>query len=329
MMRKMFFRAVFALWIGVLFHPGFGETPTQNQPGKASLEVYPLGEGDELTIYVDGAQELEEINTKSYSVDNDGNINIPLIGRVRAAGLTASQLQGVLTERLKTYVKDPHLYVNIKTLKSQPMSVLGAVNTPGVHQLDGTRTLVDALALAGGLSKDAGYKVDITRQMKWGPLPLPGTVIDPDRQYSTAEVNARELIDGKNSAINISIRPNDVITVPKSQVVYVIGEVKKAGGFTLGEHRSVSVLQALSFAEGFSGTASPGRARIVREGPDGSTPTQIPVDLRKILKGQSPDIPMNANDILFVPDNTQKKAGIKIAETALQTISGVVIWHGL
>ena len=319
------------LYLCTSLQMGLAETPDSNTVSSTdSLKsIYPLGAGDELTIYVSGAEELDELNKTSFSIDNDGNLNVPLIGRVHAAGLTAMQLQTALTERLKTYVKDPQLYVNLKTLKSQPMSVLGAVNTPGVHQLDGSRTLVDALAIAGGLSKDAGYKINITRQLKWGPIPLPGAVIDPAGRYSSAEVNARELTDGKNPDLNIAIRPNDVIMVPKSQLVYVIGEVKKAGGFTLGEQKSVSVLQALSFAEGLSATASAGRAKIIRNTPDQSKRIEIAVNLRKILKGQAPDVTLDANDILFVPDNSEKKAGIKIAETALQTISGVVIWHGL
>lgn len=331
MMSCVLRQAFCGLCLCILLQLAVAETPDTNTASSTeSLKsIYALGAGDELTIYVSGAEELEELNKTSFSIDNDGNLNIPLIGRVHAAGLTAVQLQTVLTERLKTYVKDPQLFVNLKTLKSQPMSVLGAVNSPGVHQLDGSRTLVDALAIAGGLSKDAGYKINITRQLKWGPLPLSDVVVDPAGQYSSAQVNARELTDGKNPALNIPIRPNDVITVPRSQLVYVIGEVKKAGGFTLGEQKSVSVLQALSFAEGLSPSASPAKAKIIRETNDQAKRTEIAINLRKILKGQAPDITLDANDILFIPDNAEKRAGIKIAETALQTISGVVIWHGL
>lgn len=112
-------------------------------------------------------------------------------------------------------------------------------------------------------------------------------------------------------------------------MVYVVGAVKKAGGFPLNERESVSVLQALSMAEGLGPTPKAQDSKILRAVPGDSERTQIPVDLRKVMTGKAEDMALRPNDILFVPDSTAKKAGIRAIEAAIQTATGVVIWHGL
>jgi polysaccharide export outer membrane protein len=109
--------------------------------------------------------------------------------------------------------------------------------------------------------------------------------------------------------------------VPKGDVIYVIGAVKKPGGFVMGENRSLSALQVLSLAEGLQSTAASKRAKIMRAIPGTENRAEIPVDLNKILVGKSADMPLKADDILFIPTSTAKSAGFRALEALVQTSS--------
>jgi polysaccharide export outer membrane protein len=307
---------------------GAAAQTTAIRPPEAGAQ-YTLGSGDEITISLSDVAELQDAFDGPFVLDSDGEVSVPMVGRLHAAGLTVLQLQDTIRDGLKKFIRDPQPYVNLKSLKSQPVTVLGAVNTPGVHQISGPKTLAEVLALAGGLSKDAGYRVTVTRQKKWGVVPLPGATWDPTGEFNTAEVSTRTLTDASNAADNIPVKPNDVITVPRADVVYVIGEVHKAGGFTMGDRKSVSVLEALSLAEGVTRTASAGKAKILRTAPGNATRVPEKIDLKKVLSGKAGDVNLGAGDILLVPDNAGKRIGQKTAEMALQTVSGIIIWRGL
>src|SRR5438105_3544270 len=109
---------------------------------------YVLGPDDEITVQ---AADIEEISGKPVRIDLRGNINLPMIGRVEAAGLTADQLEGRIKDRFKKYLQHPDITISVTEFRSQPISVLGAVNNPGVHQLQGSKNLFGVLSLAGGL----------------------------------------------------------------------------------------------------------------------------------------------------------------------------------
>jgi polysaccharide export outer membrane protein len=314
---------VFAFLAPTPFMPsGRGE---QQADVREAAELRVLGSGDQVQVF---AVDAEELSGKSFQVDGDGNLRLPIAGAVRVAGLTIEQAEAKISERLQRYIREPEVHVTVTSLKSQPVSVLGAVNTPGVHQLDREKTVAELLSAAGGLTKDAGYQIKLTRVARWCPIPLPSSTMTSDGAHCTAEINARALTEASNPKENIVLRPDDVITVPRAQVVYVIGEVRRAGGFTLGERSSVSVLQALALAEGLTTTASPARGRVLREGPGGER-TEIRVNLSNVLSGKEHDLPLNPNDILFVPDNKTRKLSLKVMETALTTLSGIIIWRGL
>lgn len=276
--------------------------------------TYVLGPEDLIIIR---ALEAEEITEKPVRIDMSGYIRLPLAGRVHAAGLTVEQLEAELTTQLKTYLKHPQVAVTITEFRSQPVSIMGAVNTPGVHQLQGRKTLVEILSLAGGVQPDAGHSIKITRHLEWGRIPLPNATDDPTGQFSVGEVSLKAITEAKNPAENILIRPNDVISVPRAETIYVIGEVRKPGGFMLRARESVSVLQALSLAEGLARTAGPKNAKILRTAPGGSQRTEIPIDLSKVLAGKATDVALQPEDILFVPNNTPKNVAVRSLETML------------
>src|SRR5262249_52287851 len=145
--------------------------------------------------------------------------------------------------------------------------------------------------------------------------------------YSVAQLNVQAVMNARDPADNIAIRPGDVITVPKAQLVYVIGAVNRAGGFPLSERQSMTVLQALALAEGLGRTASAGHARILHA-PVGSAPrSETELDLRQIMQGKIPDEALQPEDILFVPNSAAKSASYRTLEALISTGSGVAIYH--
>ena len=295
-----------------------------NPAGGLVPSEYALGPGDQIAI---SALEAEEISGKPILIESNGNIEVPLMGRVHAAGLTVEQLQEELATRLKTYVKDPQVSVNVTEMHSQPVSILGSVASPGVHQLQGRKTLVEMLSLAGGVRPDAGYEVKITRKLEWGPIPLPGANTDPTGQFSIGEVVLRDIMEAKSPEQNIFIMPHDIISVPRAEMVYVIGDVMKAGSIVLGDQKEVSVLQALSMAGGLGKTAKPREAKILRPASGSSTRVEVPVDLKAVLAGKRSDISMHAEDMLFVPTSGAKSVAVQTMQAVVGSGIGAIIYR--
>jgi polysaccharide biosynthesis/export protein len=283
-----------------------------------------LGVSDQVSIWSLG---LDEFNDRRFTVDNNGDLNLPLIGRVRAAGLSLSDLEGVLEARMRTYVQEPQVTVSLTEHRSHPVSVLGAVTTPGVYQLEGRRTLMELLSQAGGLREDAGHKVTLVRRREWGPIAAPKVTEDINRQVYVAEIEIAGLLNGTSALAELPIQPRDVITVGLSEMVYVVGEVRKPGGYTLRAKERITVLQALSLAEGVQRTASLKHARILRGVPGTTDRTEIPIDLSKVLTAKGEDVAMQPNDILFVPNSAARSATFRTLEAALQITTGVIIWR--
>jgi polysaccharide export outer membrane protein len=285
---------------------------------------YLLGPQDELRIWALG---MEEISERPVRVDPAGFIDLPVVGRMSVAGLTIEQAKQQLVERLQSELREPRVSIDIVGYGSQPVSVLGAVNSPGVHQLQGHKTLLETLSLAGGLRQDAGHAIKITRRVEAGPIPLPNATTDRSQQFNVAEVHLKDLLEATSPTENIVIRPHDVITVSTAELVYVVGAVRKPGGFTLNDRESVSVLQALSMAEGLGEAPAAGSAKILRSLEGNSERQEIPVDLKKVLNGEARDVNLQANDILYVPTSTSKKVMARSLEAVVSTVSGLVVWR--
>jgi len=247
-------------------------TADSDQNGPA----YILGPNDELSIWALG---ITDFSDKPVRVDPNGYLDLPLVGRARVAGLTIEQFKTELTEMLHSYVRQPQVSVRMTDSRSQPVSVLGAVKNPGIVQLQGTKNLTEVLSLAGGLSPDAGDQVKLTRSLRYGKIPLPDAKVDPEGKFDIAQVSLRSIMQARSPEENIQILGHDVITVPRADMVYVIGEVGKSGGFPLQEKEGISVLQALSLAGGVSRFAALSSTRILRASADGGSPIEIPLDL--------------------------------------------------
>lgn len=303
--------------------PASASHPPADSPEQLR-STYVLGPEDQITIR---ALDAEEISDRPLRIDMSGYIRLPMVGRLRASGLTIEQLEAQLVARLKTFIREPEVSVSITEFRSQPVSVIGAVKNPGVHQLQGRKSLIEILSLAGGLNTDAGHTIKITRRLEWGRIPLRSGADDPTGQFSVAQVSVKAIMEAKNPEENIIVRPYDVISVPRAEMVYVTGQVVRSGGFVLNERETLSVLQALSLAGGLGSTASPQNSRILRPALGAAGRAEIAVDLKKILAGKAQDLPLQAEDILFVPGSAPKKAAIRAIEAAIQIGTGVVIWR--
>jgi polysaccharide export outer membrane protein len=298
--------------------------PARELIPRGDRTLYRLGPGDEIKVFQENAPELDG---KTARVDDLGFVNLPLTGRIRLSGLTLEESEQALATPLAKYLISPNPVVSITDYRSQPVSVLGAVNTPGVLQLQGHKTLIEVITLAGGPRADAGTEVQITRRLSFGTLPLPNAKPDPSGDFSTAKLNLATLLKGLAPELNITMVPQDVVSVPRAELIYVTGSVKKPGGFPLSTNGSISVMQALSLAEGVAPDAASHNARIVRDRNGDGNRQEIPVDVGNILRGKSPDFDLQPRDILFIPDSTSKKAATRFAEIALQSVVGIAIWH--
>jgi polysaccharide biosynthesis/export protein len=283
-----------------------------------------LGPNDQITLY---SEQVTELSGKSYRIGPDGLISLPLLGDVQAQGKTVRDLETGLSEQLKHFYVAPQVTVAVSEVRSQPVSLSGAVNNPGIHQLQGRHTLLEMLSSAGGLRSDAGPVLTITRRTDCGAVPIPNTKEDVAAGVNVGEINIRDLMAASDPGLNVSLCPGDVVTVPRAEVVYVLGEVHKSGGFQLGEHASMTTLEAVSLAEGLQPKAASSHAYILRTSSAGAKREEIPVDLRKIMAGKSKDLPLYQGDILVVPNSAAKSAAMRSLEVGVQIATGLIIFH--
>ena len=308
-----------------------------------------IGPDDLLNISVFEAPEMN----CSVRVSASGLISLPLLGAVHAAGLTPSELESVLEELLRrTYMRAPHVGVFVQELQSHSVSVVGAVKMPGVFQIRGTKTVIEVLSMAEGLADDAGDTLLLmhnTRNEKAensdgpdstsagiAPAPPFHEVFEnfnrlqpptPEENGKLEEINLKKLLESDGSALNVQVRPGDIVKVLRAGIVYVVGEVRKPGGFVLQNNENISVLQALALAEGTTHTSAISRARIIRTDTATGKRTEIPMNLGQILSGRKPDTMLQPRDVVFVPNSAAKSVLYRGSEAALQTATGAAIYR--
>ena len=171
-------------------------------PGFAA--AYRLAWGDEVEVRIVDEPEYERARLR---LDERGLIRVPWAGDVKADGKTTSELEIELERRFATYFHEPLVQARISEYAGRPVSVIGAVKKPGVHQLRGPRTLVEVLALAGGLTPNAGHVIKITRPLGSGRIPLPTARDDPSGRFSVASASVEDLLKAERPAENILIEP--------------------------------------------------------------------------------------------------------------------------
>ena len=283
-----------------------------------------LGIDDQVIVR---ALHVPEIPTEPVRIDGQGDLTLPLVGSIHVAGLTVAQAQALLASRLQAVVRQPEVTISTMELRSRPVYVLGAVTRPGEYQIQGRKTLAGLLSQCEGMRNDAGSRVLVTRQLSEGPIPLPFAVTDAAAGVSKVTLRLDDVTRGSTSAANLYLKPNDVVSIPRADMVYVVGDVKKAGGIVLEERDSISLLQALSLAEGTLPTAAGEHSKILSKAETGGLREEKTVNLKSILDGRSKDIELHSNDVLFVPTSKTKGVWTRSLEAAVQMATGVVIWR--
>jgi polysaccharide export outer membrane protein len=298
--------------------------PTQPPPATAGpSSSYVLGPEDLITVRVFAADDIPD---KPAQVDNNGSVTLPMIGLVHASGLTVEQFQANLVTAYKKYFKDPQVTVQVNEFHSQPVSVAGNVNTPGVVQLRGNRNLLEVISMAGGLRPEAGDSALITRNLSEGTIPVAGAFTDPTGKYSVAHIDIRAVMSGRDPQGNILMKPHDVVTIPRARLIYVLGNVTKPGGFVLTDNESMSITKAIALAGGWDKTASLSSARVLRAS-GGAEREQIPLNVKKIMENKAPDLEMRPDDILYIPNSNGKMLGAMGLASAIGVGTGIAIWR--
>jgi polysaccharide export outer membrane protein len=109
--------------------------------------------------------------------------------------------------------------------------------------------------------------------------------------------------------------------------VYVVGEVKKPGGFTLKSSEKLSVLQAIALSEGLMPTAAKSNARVIRTDLITGERKEFRIDLNKIMKGKDQDVVLESRDVVFVPNSAARTTFSRGTEAAAQALTGLLIFH--
>ena len=278
--------------------------------GKANLPALQLHAGDLVAVSVYDAPEL----TRTVRVDPDGSIRLPMLAEgVKAAGLMPRELEAGLTDALKSeeILVHPIVKVTVVEYHSRPISVMGAVRRPVTFQADGVVTLLDALSRAEGLSDDAGSEILITRN------------------DTVEHVLVKQLLNQADPAVNLRLTGNEEIRVPEAGKIFVLGNIRKPGGFRMRDPEDHTVLKLVALSEGLMPYSS-NIAYIVRR-PDQGAPQEIPIELEKIMQRKAPDMPLEIGDILYVPDNKTRRTTMSILDRlagfGASTASGVLIWR--
>jgi polysaccharide export outer membrane protein len=206
------------------------------------------------------------------------------------------------------YLKAAQVSVLIDEYATQSISVMGEVQKPGSYPITAPRSVFDALAFAGGLTITADRHITIQHR---------------------GELNGKQdvfLSNNANDALasQIKVYPGDIVIVPKAGIVYVLGDVRVPGGYVMQDDSKMTVLQAIALASGAAPTSNGGHVRLVRRTPQGTT--EMTISIMDMQKGKTPDMPLQANDVLWVPFNFGKNFALN-GSSILSSVGTAAIIH--
>jgi polysaccharide export outer membrane protein len=270
--------------------------------GSSSASDYQIGPEDLLEITLFNIPEIYGMERQQMTprlttvrVSQQGLISLPVLGAISVKGLTVAALEQRLRQAYDKYIHNPQVGVSIKEFR-QRASVIGAVQKPGVIELTGPKTVIEALAMAGGVTEKAGSQVHIYRQ---GLNGRETHVID-----LAVLANSTGLINANNAeSINMPVQPGDMINVPEAGMFFVDGAVHKPGSYPLG--RRYSLTQALATAGGVDSELNSSDISIFRRNGPGKVDT-LAYDLNDILAGSAADPQIHPDDVIILPTSTTK-----------------------
>ncbi|HWT00701.1 MAG TPA: polysaccharide biosynthesis/export family protein [Pyrinomonadaceae bacterium] len=275
--------------------PAGGGVGAARVPVSQAEDRYRIGVGDVLEVRVFNRPQLSR---EAVRVEGNGLIRMPLIEtEIQAACRTESELAQEIARLYLEYQKNPQVDVFVKEYNSQPVAVMGAVNTPGRFQLQRRVRLLELLAFAGGPAERAGRTVQVIHN-------APSFTCDTPAASASAEaapVNSYRLNDlmQGDARSNPYVRPGDVVTITEAEQAFVVGNVLKPSTIPLKD--KITVSQAIAMAGGALPDTQSNRVRVIRSDPRSGSKMEIPVDLKAVRAHQSEDIALQANDIVEVP----------------------------
>jgi polysaccharide export outer membrane protein len=285
--------------LGVLL-TGLGQAQVSHQN-----ESLIIGPGDQVHITVFEVSELEQ----HAKVTDSGDIKLILGGEVHVGGqtpiLAARLIENVLKQ--KNYLVVPHVAVAIERYATQTVSILGAVKTPSTYPMDTSRSIVDVLAAAGGLMDSASRRITIRRK-------------------STGEKISYFLSNSPDATLDNmpAVYPGDTVFVPVADKVYMIGDFNRPGAYTnTTDQPSITVLQALALAGSTPPTAVPSNAKLIRKLSNGTYET-VGLNISAIQKGKLPDLPLQPDDVIYIPFSYFKNVAISLGAILASAASATV-----
>jgi polysaccharide export outer membrane protein len=274
--------------------------------------------------------------TGEYRVSPTGQIALPLLSApIVAAGRTPAQLSELISEQYRESEIYSHSRVRVAVKESRvhAVTIAGAVKRPQIYPVFGKTTLLDVLTQAEGLTDDASNLVIVTR----GAIAMQvikqheacGSASKPASCDSTFSVDVSRLTETGDPLFNVDLYPGDRVTVQRAGIVYVVGAVNRPGGFPLKTGQvDMTLIWAVALAYDLKPTAARNKARIIRKNPATiNGHEEIAVNLGKVLAGREHDTRLQANDILFVPDSTGKKALAQASTSAIGVATWAVIYR--
>jgi len=297
---------------------GQTELQVQEAPIVPNLPSQPLGPNDLLNISVYKCPEL----TRTFRVSADGAIRLAMIKNpLPVVGKMPVEVESEIAKALvsEQIMVEPLVTVTVVEYRSRPVAVTGAVKKPVTFQVFGAVRLLDALNRAEGLSTEAGTEVVVS---------LPQA--DPKASPVVRHINVRDLVDKADPELNIPLHGGEEIRVPMYSRIFVAGNVKKPGEVRIQDSSDTTVMKALAMSEGLL-TYSEKLAYIYRRVNDMGEKQEIPIELRKIIDRKAPDVKLQANDILYIPEDRRRKTTMAAVDrglnTVLGTVSGVLIYR--
>jgi len=248
---------------------------------------YRIGPKDLLELTVIGFQDLN----RQYRVSEEGKISLPYLGELQVEGMTKSDLEKRLVQLLgEKYLENPQVSVVIVEYQSRRVFLIGAVAKPGPYELMGRLTLLKLISQAGGLTADAGSEIVVMRQL-------------PDGDKTSLKIPVEDLLLKGDASLDIPLQSDDIISVPLDVMVqiYVTGQVKNAGAFSVRKSNIPTLLRAIAQAGGFSERADKGDVIIKRFDESGKE-IRIKVDVNDIIKGKASDVQLLENDVVIVSE---------------------------
>jgi len=287
--------------------------------GAGNLPLQKIGPNDLVALSVYQAPEF----TRTVRVGAEGRLRLPMVKQtIRAEGLLPSELEAAVAEALihEQILVDPVVTISIVEYHSRPISVAGAVKKPTTFQAIGAVTLLDALTRSEGLTQDAGPEILVTRRQP-GP--------DGDLVSLVQRIPVSGLIDAADPELNLRLYGGEEIRVPEAGRIFVVGNVKKPGSYPVKDASDTTVLKMLALSEGLAPFAGK-QAYIYRREDGTGTKNEIAIELRHIMDRKAPDVPLQPQDILYIPDNRGRRISLTALERAIAfgtaTASGVLIW---